>query len=85
VSAVLVFTASSAITCTVPDILTQDGQSFVVLQDGTGQITFSGSGVTLTGAGTDTGILKTRTRYSIVTIMRVAAGQYRIFGDLAAV
>lgn len=80
------FTGSSAIAFTVQDVLPNNGDSVLVLQDGTGQITFTGgSGTNLAGAGTDTGALKTRTRYSIATIVRVAANQYRIFGDLAMV
>jgi hypothetical protein len=79
-------TSGSAITFTVQDVLSNNGDSVVVLQDGTGQITFSGGANTnLAGAGTDAGALKTRTRYSIATIVRVAANQYRIFGDLAMV
>jgi hypothetical protein len=80
--ALLVFTSTSSITLTVTDVLT-DGQSITILQDNTGQITLSGSGVTLSGAGTDAGVLKTRTRYSIATIVRISSGQYRVFGDLA--
>jgi hypothetical protein len=76
------FTSSSAITFSITDVLST-GDSVVVLQDGTGQITFSGTGVS--GAGTDTGVLKTRTRYSSATILKVATGEYRIFGDLAIV
>lgn len=78
----LVFTSTSAITLTVTDVLS-DGQSIAILQDNTGQVTLSGFGVTLTGAGTDSGVLKTRARYSVATIVRISSGQYRVFGDLA--
>lgn len=77
---VLVFTSSSPISFSVVDSF-QIGDSVVVVQDNTGQITISGTGVF--GAGTDGGVLKTRTRYSSATILKIGSGQYRVFGDLA--
>ena len=74
------FTSSSAISFSITDVLSV-GQSVVVIQDGTGQITFSGTGVA--GAGTDAGVLKTRTRYSSATVLKIATNEYRVFGDLA--
>lgn len=79
---VIRFTSSSAISLSVTDVLST-GDSVVIIQDGTGQVTISGTGVN--GAGTDSGVLKTRTRYSSATILKVATGEYRVFGDLAIV
>jgi hypothetical protein len=55
------------------------GDRIDFLQDGAGQITFAVSGVTLQSKG---GKLKTAEQYSAVTLVKVAASQYRLIGDL---
>jgi hypothetical protein len=50
-----------------------------VLQDGTGQVTFTASGVTLASKASKT---KTAGQYSAVTLMCVASGVVRLIGDL---
>lgn len=67
-----------AITVTVTDVL-NTGDRIDFIQDGTGQITFAASGVTLQSKG---GKLKTAAQYSAVTLIKVAASQYRLIGDL---
>jgi hypothetical protein len=62
----------------VPDILAI-GERIDFLQDGTGQITFAASGVTISSKG---GKLKTAGQYSGATLVKVAASQYRLIGDL---
>ena len=69
--------AASAITITVPDVLT-DGQRVEVIQSGTGQITFSGSNIALESKNSYN---RTNGQYSKVTIMNVN-GSYYLFGDL---
>jgi hypothetical protein len=49
------------------------------LQDGTGQVTFTASGITIASKDSK---LKTAARYSGVTLVKVAASQYRLIGDL---
>ena len=68
----------SAITITVPDVLAI-GDRVDFIQDGAGQITFSASGITIQSKG---GKLKTAAQYSGATIIKVAASQYRLIGDL---
>jgi hypothetical protein len=74
----LIRSTGSAITITVPDVLAI-GERIDFLQDGAGQITFSASGVTLSSKG---GSLVTAEQYSAVTLVKVAASQYRLIGDL---
>jgi hypothetical protein len=74
----LIRSTGSAITITVPDVLNV-GDRVDFLQDGAGQITFSASGVTIQSKG---GALLTAEQYSAVTLVCVAAGQYRLIGDL---
>jgi hypothetical protein len=69
--------AASAITITVPNVLT-DGQRVEVIQSGTGQITFSGSNIALESKNS---LNRTNGQYSKVTIMNVN-GSYYLFGDL---
>ena len=74
----LIRSTGSAITVTVSDVLAI-GERIDFLQDGAGQITFSASGVTLSSKG---GKLKTAEQFSAVTLVKVAASNYRLIGDL---
>jgi hypothetical protein len=74
----LIRSTGSAITITVTDVLNV-GDRVDFLQDGAGQVTFSASGVTIQSKG---GALLTAEQYSAVTLVKVAAGQYRLIGDL---
>jgi hypothetical protein len=65
-------------TITVTDVL-DVGDRIDFLQDGTGQITFTASGVTLSSKDAK---LKTAKQYSAATVIKVASGQYRLIGDL---
>jgi hypothetical protein len=69
-----------AITVTLSNVLNV-GDRIDFIQDGTGQITFSPSGVTLQSVDNKR---KTNKRYSAATVLCVAAGQYRLIGDLVA-
>lgn len=72
------FTSDSAVTATVTNTLTA-GQYINVIQDGLGQVTFvAGAGVNLNSPGG----LKTSVRFTWVSIICVAAGQYRLVGGL---
>ena len=68
-----------AITVTIANVLNA-GDRIDFIQDGAGQITFAASGVTLQSKGAK---LKTSAQYAGATIFCVAAGQYRLIGDLA--
>ncbi len=81
-----VFTSASAVTLTVDNNLAANGDRIDILQDGDGQVFFqAGAGLTLLGNGTGGGVLKTRGKYSGASIVRIAAGSYRVLGDLAVV
>lgn len=73
----IVRSIGSAITVTVPDVLL-DGQSCEFVQAGTGQITFSGSNITIESKN---GYNRTNGQYSKVTLMQIN-GSYHLFGDL---
>lgn len=68
---------NSAITITVPDVLA-NGQRVDVLQAGSGQVTFAGSGVTLYSKDS---LTKTAGQYAAATVMK-AGGVYYIVGNL---
>jgi hypothetical protein len=74
----LIRSTGSAITVTIPDVLAI-GDRVDFLQDGAGQITFTASGITLIGKGSKS---KTAAQYSAVTLLKVAATNYRLIGDL---
>jgi hypothetical protein len=67
----------SAITITVPDVLS-NGESVNFIQAGTGQITFTGSGITLYSA--DSKVL-TAKQYAAATITK-SGGSYYLIGNL---
>jgi hypothetical protein len=69
----------SAITITVPDVLA-NGESVNFIQAGAGQITFTGSGVTINSVDAK---LKTNKQFSGATITKLG-GAYYLVGDLAA-
>jgi hypothetical protein len=71
-------TGSTGRTFTIPDVLNV-GERVDFIQDGTGQITFSGLLITLQSKG---GKLKTAGQYSGATLIKVAATNYRLIGDL---
>ena len=72
----------SAITITINNVMTTNGQYINFAQYGSGQITFAaGSGVTLNSVDNK---LKTNKQYSGASVMRVASGIYWLFGDLSA-
>lgn len=70
---------SSAITITLANVLSV-GERIDFIQDGTGQITFAASGVTLSSYQSK---LKTAGQYAGATVICVASGQYRLIGNLA--
>lgn len=73
----LIRSTSSAITITVPDVLS-NGQRIDFIQVGAGQITFTGSGVTINSADAK---LKTAKQYAAATVMK-AGGSYYLIGNL---
>lgn len=70
---------STAITITIANVLNV-GERIDFIQDGTGQITFAASGVTLSSYQSK---LKTAGQYAGATVICVASGQYRLIGNLA--
>lgn len=84
VDKILYFTSSSAITLTIPSGLTL-GNCYEVFQQGTGQITFVGSGATLKYSSQE--LLSTSERYSLVGIDSItnATEEYHIYGQLTAI
>jgi hypothetical protein len=69
-------TASSAVTITVPSTLAA-GFSCMVIQAGTGQVTFAGTGINSFG-----NLLKTAGQHAPASLIRVGAGIYNLSGNL---
>lgn len=79
-------TSSSAITVTIPDVLTA-GQRIDIIRDGAGTVTIAaGTGVTswagLATSGTAT-TFKIDQQYNAATVLEVAAQTYRVIGKIA--
>jgi formylmethanofuran dehydrogenase subunit A len=71
---------STAITITIDDVLTQQGDRIDFIQAGAGQITFAaGSGVTLSSADAK---LNTAKQYSAASVVFGGSGIYYLIGNL---
>ena len=73
------FTSSSAVAVSVDNSVRSDF-SCVLLQDGSGQVTVTGSGVTVRNRQ---GHTKTAGQYALATLIKVASGEMRLGGDTA--
>lgn len=72
----------SAITITIDNVLTTQGDRIDFIQAGTGQITFAaGSGVTLSSADSK---LKTAKQYAAASVVFGGSGVYYLIGNLGA-
>jgi formylmethanofuran dehydrogenase subunit A len=70
----------SAITITIDNVLTQQGDRIDFIQAGTGQITFAaGSGVTLSSADAK---LKTANQFAAASVVFGGSGVYYLIGNL---
>ena len=81
----LVCDNTSAITLTIPNDTTYTftiGQTFVVIQKNTGAVTIQGAGgVTIDSLN---GKVKTNGRYSEVRLIKIAANEWLLSGDLSS-
>jgi hypothetical protein len=70
----------SAITITIDNVLSQQGDRIDFIQAGAGQITFAaGSGVTLSSAN---GLLKTSRQFAAASVVFAGTGVYYLIGNL---
>lgn len=73
---------ASAITITIDNVLTQQGDRIDFIQAGAGQITFAaGAGVTLSSADAK---LKTAKQYAAASVVFGGSGVYYLIGNLAS-
>jgi hypothetical protein len=72
----------TAITITVDNVLTQQGDRIDFIQAGAGQITFAaGAGVTLSSRS---GLLKTNGQFAAATVLFGGSGVYYLIGNLGS-
>jgi hypothetical protein len=70
----------TAITITIDNVLTQQGDRIDFIQAGAGQITFAaGSGVTLSSKS---GLLKSNGQFSAATVLFGGSGVYYLIGNI---
>ena len=74
---IVIINSSSATTITVPSLSV--GFNCLIVQRGTGQITVSGSGVTINNRY---GFTKTAGQHSIMTLVCIATGVFIVSGDM---
>jgi hypothetical protein len=75
---VVVYNSATDVAVTVPNVLPV-GARVDFVQNGSGQVVFTGSGVTLVGTG-----VKTAAQYAGATILAIGSGDYRLIGNIVA-
>lgn len=73
---VVVYNSATDVTVTVPNVLST-GARVDIVQNGTGAVIFTASGVTLSGTG-----VKTAAQYAGATILAIGSGDYRLIGNI---
>lgn len=83
----IVFSNSSSITLTIPDDSTYDfvvGQTFVVIQNGTGTVSVTTEDVATLNSSVATGTVDLNGQYSVATLIKVDSDEWIIYGDIVS-
>lgn len=83
----LVFSNSSPITLTIPDDSTYEfvvGQTFVVIQKGTGTVSVTTEDVSVLNSSVATGTVDLDGQYAVATLMKVDADEWIIYGNIVS-
>jgi len=84
----LVFSSSSPITLTIPDDSTYEfsiGQTFIVVQNGTGVVSITTEDVaTVTSIVATGGTINTLGQYGVATLMKIDSDEWVVYGDLVS-
>jgi hypothetical protein len=83
----IVFSSSSSVSLTIPDDSTYEfsiGQTFVVVQNGTGEVSITTEDVADLNSSVATGTVALNGQYSVATLMKIDADSWVVYGDIVS-
>jgi hypothetical protein len=84
----IVFSSSSSVTLTIPDDSTYEfsiGQTFLVIQNGTGEVSITTEDVATLNSSVATGTVGLNDQYSVATLIKIDNDEWVIYGDIVSV
>jgi hypothetical protein len=81
----IVFSSSSSVTLTIPDDSTYEfsiGQTFVVVQNGTGVVSITTEDVATLNSSVATGTVELNGQYAVSTLMKIDNDEWVVYGDI---
>jgi hypothetical protein len=83
----LIFSSSSSTTLTIPKDATYEfniGQTFLVIQNGTGSVSISVESPAVLKSSVATGTVELNQQYSVATLIKVDADEWVVYGDIVS-
>lgn len=83
----IVFSSSSSTTLTIPDDSTYNfntGQTFVVVQNGTGVVSITTEDVATLTSSVATGTVDLNGQYAVSTLMKISNDTWVVYGDIVS-
>jgi hypothetical protein len=81
----IVFSSSSSVTLTIPDDSTYEfsvGQTFVIVQNGTGAVSITTEDTALLTSSVATGTVALNDQYAVATLMKIDNDEWVVYGDI---
>jgi hypothetical protein len=81
----IVFSSSSSVTLTIPDDSTYEfsvGQTFVIVQNGTGEVSITTEDVATLSSSVATGTVSLDGQYAVATLMKIDNDEWVVYGDI---
>ena len=81
----IIFSSSSSVTLTIPDDSTYEfsvGQTFVIVQNGTGGVAITTEDVATLSSSVATGTVSLNGQYAVATLMKIDNDEWIIYGDI---
>jgi hypothetical protein len=83
----LVLSNSSSVTLTIPDDSTYEfniGQTFVVVQNGTGEVSITTEDAATLNSSIATGTVALNGQYAVATFMKIDNDEWVVYGDIVS-
>jgi hypothetical protein len=83
----IVFSSSSSVTLTIPKDATYEfsiGQTFLVIQNGTGSVSISVESPAVLRSSVATGTVELNQQYSVATLIKVDSDEWVVYGDIVS-
>jgi hypothetical protein len=83
----LVLSNSSSVTLTIPDDSTYEfniGQTFVVVQNGTGEVSITTEDAATLNSSIATGTVALNGQYAVATLIKIDSDEWVVYGDIVS-